>query len=463
MSLTEALRAGAPQAFGALYDEYAGALYAYCHVMVGDEAPDALRDAFVTVARDPDAAPADDAGLPVWLHSLARAECVRRGALVRGVVTTRSADPLRHVLALLTPAHREILALSNALDPEQTAQVLGVDQDTADTLVREAQQRLEEAAASVGGQDAPGSAMLAPLSGEALRRLVTLGHEPPARQREWVLSAAAGGALGGASVFDTDGTPLPPDAFAAQADDATHQFPSVSSEEPETAPLHRVEETSPDVRPDQPLPAAGLPVGLGAVAWESEEPDAEQPPPVHATHAKPRKPFTARRLLPVAILAACVVAAAGTALAWPNAHHANETGASVRQSAPPNPPPASDETSPTPQTATSGPSPTPTKTASPTSPTPSDDPTSATRPSSKKPSRTPVPAPPPPPTTRPKPHHTTTRSDAPGGRPSPHHPGRTCHGNSFRCTHPRPWHSAKRPRPRPGDRPGSTGSPATPA
>ena len=83
MSLTEALRAGAPQAYGALYDEYAGALYAYCHVMVGDEAGDALRDAFITVAGHPDAVPDDDAKLPVWLHSLARAECVRRGALVR--------------------------------------------------------------------------------------------------------------------------------------------------------------------------------------------------------------------------------------------------------------------------------------------------------------------------------------------------------------------------------------------
>ncbi|MEV0405732.1 hypothetical protein [Actinoallomurus sp. NPDC050550] len=67
MSLTEALRARAPQAFGALYDEYAEPLYAYCCVVVGAEAHHALRDAFITVARHPGAVPGEDAELPVWL------------------------------------------------------------------------------------------------------------------------------------------------------------------------------------------------------------------------------------------------------------------------------------------------------------------------------------------------------------------------------------------------------------
>ena len=82
VSLTEALRAGAPEAFGVLYDEHAEQLYAYCHVMVGDEAADAVRDAFIAVARHPGRCPLRR-DLPDWLHALARSECVRRGALVR--------------------------------------------------------------------------------------------------------------------------------------------------------------------------------------------------------------------------------------------------------------------------------------------------------------------------------------------------------------------------------------------
>jgi DNA-directed RNA polymerase specialized sigma24 family protein len=503
VSLTDALRAGAPQAFGALYDEYAGALYAYCHVMVGDEAGDALRDVFVMVARHPDAAPGDDAELPVWLHSLARAECVRRGALVRGVVTTRSADPLRHALALLSPEHREVLALSNALDPKETAQVLGVARDTAETLVREAQRRLEQAAASVGGQETQDSAMLASLNGEALHRLVTLGHEPSGGQREWVLSscAAAGRAHNGAAVFDADGTPLPQDALSAQADDATHQFPRISPDEPPTAPLRQVDGISAGTRPDQSGPgesgpgesgpaelglAEGVPVGFGSVGWESmgagsaEDPNAntgEQPPRAGGTHAKQRKPFLSRRFLPVVGLVACVAAATGTALAWPTSHHANETSSLVRQSVRPSrsaqPTPSGDQASPPPQAATSSPSasptPTPTRTAaaptaaprpSSTAPAEGSDsatptpPTEPTPPAQPTPPAEPTPPTthPSPPTTRPKPHHTPSPGDEPadGHRTiGPRRPDRACHGTpgrASRCARPHPWRSVVRPR-----------------
>jgi DNA-directed RNA polymerase specialized sigma24 family protein len=490
VSLTEALRAGSPHALGALYDEYAGALYAYCHVMVGDEAGDALRDAFVAVARDPGAAPGDDAELPVWLHSLTRAECVRRGALERGVVTVQSADPLRHVLGLLRPHDREVLALSNALDPAETAQVLGVRRDTAETLVREAQSRLEQAAASVRGRETQDSVMLASLGGEALHRLVTVGHEPSAQQREWVLSAcaAAGRAPGGGAVFDTDGTPLPQDAFSAQADEATHQFPAVSSGEPATAPLRRVEGISAAVPPNQPAPAglaspettspeAGLAeAGLAEAAparWESADwesaawesagwesagsgPDGdagEQPPAARATHAKPRRPL-GRRLVPVVVLAACAAAAAGTAVAWPNSHDATRTGASVRQSAPPSrtagSAPARDQTSTPPLMIRSGASPTPTgaaaepPAAAPSDSAPAEEPSSATPPRKPvrparpaRPTRHPHPA-----TTWPRPHHTAAPGDG-HGTTGPHRPGRTCHGTSGqapRCTRPHPWH-----------------------
>jgi DNA-directed RNA polymerase specialized sigma24 family protein len=469
VSLTDAVRANAPQAFGALYDEYAGGLYAYCHVMVGDEAGDALRDVFVTIARHPDAAPDDDARLPPWLYSLARAECVRRGALARGVVTTRAADPLRHALALLSPQHREALALSNALDPEQTAEVLGVAPDTAETLVREAQRRLEQAAASVGGRETQDSALLTSLSGEALRRLVTLGHEPSAGHRSWVLSscAAAGRTPGEAAVFDVDGTPLPPDAFSAQADDATHQFPMISTEEPPTAPLRQVGGVSAGARPDQPgsaeLGLAGpVPAGSGSAGGEfmgassAEDPDiraplarlaasaykepgiaGEPPPRVRGTHAKQSRPFPRRRLLTVVGLVACVAAVTGTALAWPASHRANEAGSLVRQSVPPSrsaePAPPADQASPPPRPATSTPgaSPTPTPTHTAAAPrwsktTPDKD--SATPAAPPEPAPTAEPTPRRPPTTRPKPHHTP----------------RACHGTpgrAYRCVRPHPWHS----------------------
>ena len=145
MSLTEALRAGAPEACGALYDEHAERLYAYCHVMVGDEAAEAVRDAFISVARHPGTTPSDDAALPAWLHALARAECVRRGALVRKVAVAPSADPLRRALARLRPEHREVLALSLTLEPHEIARVIGVATDTAETLVRVSRRRLEQA------------------------------------------------------------------------------------------------------------------------------------------------------------------------------------------------------------------------------------------------------------------------------------------------------------------------------
>jgi DNA-directed RNA polymerase specialized sigma24 family protein len=509
VSLTEALQAGAPQAFGALYDEYAGALYAYCQVMVGGEAGDALRDAFITVARHPGAAPGDDAELQVWLHSLTRAECVRRGALVRSVVTTKSTDPLRRALALLSPEHREVLALSNALDPEETAQVLGVARDTAETLVREAQRRLEQAAASVGSRKTQDSAMLASLSQEALHRLVTLGYEPPIGQREWVLSscAAAGRAPDGAAGFDAGGTPFPLDAFSAQADDATHQFPKISPDESATAPLRQVDGISAGARPDQSWPdeswpaessflesafaesafpepglAGAAPAGLGSVGWESvgaglaEGPNAntgEQPPLARGTHAKRRKPFLSRWLLPVVGLL-CVAAATGAALAWPGSHLANGTSTLVRQSVRPSrsaqPTPSGGQTSPPPQAATSNPgvSPTPTGTAAaptaaappsstapadgsgsaaptpPTEPTPTAQPTPPTEPTPTA-QPTPPTTPPGPPTTRPKPDHTAAPGDAPAdghrtiGRRGPGWACRGIPGRASRCAWPRPW------------------------
>ncbi|GLY72977.1 RNA polymerase sigma factor [Actinoallomurus iriomotensis] len=286
MSLTEALRTGAPDAFGALYDEYAGPLYAYCHVMVGDEAADAVRDTFIAVARHPGEAPSDDGALPVWLHALARSECVRRGALVRRPVSAPATDPLRRALTVLRPEHREALALSTVLAPEEVARVVGVARDTAEMLVRASQRRLEQAAASVGGREAHDAAMLASLSGEALHRLVTRGYEPPPRQRERVLSscAAAERAADGALLFDAEGMPVPLDGLFHDAEEPTRPFARVPAEEP-AGPEPQVVRVS-----------------------RAEARDG----------AKPRR----RRdgLVEVAGLAACVAAATGVLVLWPSPH-----------------------------------------------------------------------------------------------------------------------------------------------
>jgi DNA-directed RNA polymerase specialized sigma24 family protein len=312
VSLTEALRAGAPDVFGVLYDEHAERLYAYCHIMVGDEAADAVRDAFIAAARHPGTAPDDDA-LPVWLYALARAECVRRGALVRKPAMPPSADPLRRALARLRPEHREALALSTALEPDEIARVVGVAADTAEMLVRVSQRRLEQAAASVlGARSVPDEAMLAALSGGNLHQLVMRGYEVPPRQRERVLfsCAAAERAADGALLFDQDGMPIPLDALFGTAEDPTHPFAKVADIADE---------------PTGPMRQAGTSSSESAVASVSSvfEPRRKaREGGGHAGHARPKKePFLSRRrdgLVEVAGLAACVAAATSVLALWPS-------------------------------------------------------------------------------------------------------------------------------------------------
>ncbi|MEV5747822.1 hypothetical protein AB0L00_08380 [Actinoallomurus sp. NPDC052308] len=433
MSLTEALRTGAPRAFGALYDEYGEALYAYCYVMVGVEAGDALHDVFVAVAGDPGAVPEDDARLPVWLHSLARAQCVRRGALLRGVATTTSTDPLRRALALLSPGDREVLALTNALDPEQTAQVLGVTRNAAETLAWDAQQHLEEAAASVRGEETRNSAMLAPLSGEALHRLVTLGYEPPAGQRDRILaSCAAAAPATPATGFDAGAAP-PLDGSPTSADDATRQIPAISPDQAATAPLGQVGGTSADARPDQPVPgdsepgpSEAEPAGSESAAWAAldaawaEDANATTggQPPARGTHAKPKRSSGGGRLLPVVALVACVAAATGTAFALTGSHGTHDTGAAVHQSARPSPstqPPSSgDPTAPSPKAVTSHPSKSPTPTRTGTAPTTAT-PRRTTTPAGGSKSSTPTSSTKAPPTTEP----TSSSASTPTAKPTP--------------------------------------------
>jgi DNA-directed RNA polymerase specialized sigma24 family protein len=301
VSLTEALRASAPEAYGLLYDEYADRLYAYGHIMVGDEATDVVRDAFIAVARHPGTAPADDAGLPVWLFALTRSECVRRGALTHKAAAAPSADPMRRTLTRLRPEHREVLALSRTLEVPEIARVIGVAGDTAEMLLRVSRRRLEQAAASVLGT-ARDEAMLAALAAGKLDGLLAREYAPPPRERDRVLfsCAAAERAADGALLFDRDGMPIPVDALFGTAEDVTHPFAAVS-EEPATAPR----------RPVDPDPDG--------------EPQVRRVRP-RTDHARPRQKkesFISRRrdgLVEVAGLAACVAAATGALALWPSPH-----------------------------------------------------------------------------------------------------------------------------------------------
>jgi DNA-directed RNA polymerase specialized sigma24 family protein len=421
VSLTEALRGGAPEAFGLLYDEYSGRLYAYGHIMVGDEAADVVRDAFIAAARHPGTAPADDAALPVWLYALARSECVRRGAFVHKPAVAPSvapsADPLRRTLARLRPEHREVLALSATLETPEIARVIGVAADTAEMLLRVSRRRLEQAAASVLGtvRDEP---MPAALGEGSLHKLLTREYAPPPRQRERVLfsCAAAGRAPDGALLFDQDGMPIPLDSLFGTAEDATHPFTAVR-EKPSTGPLRPVD-------PD--------PLTEGVRQVRRVRPSAD--------HARPRpkkESFLSRRrdgFVEVAGLAACVVAATGALALWPSPHDnggaSNMDGTSLlihrsaaaSRSAEPVPSVPGTSSTPPPQAATSkpgaSPSPSPSKsTAAPTppattaperpAPPPADGP-----PDSAHPTPTPTWSSP---TTTPAPTPAPTPSDSPTG------------------------------------------------
>lgn len=228
MSLAEALRARAPEAFGLLYDRYGPRLYAYCHAVVGDEAGDAVRDAFAAAARQ-SAPPADD-GLPVWLYALARAECARRETPAAPVAVGSPPPALRRALGRLRRDHREVLALDAALEPTQVAEVLGVARDTAAQLTRLARRRLEEAAVAVlSGRPGPDGDLPAALGQGRVHTLVaTAAPEPPAALRERVLAActAAAGTTG-LLLFGDDGLPIRLDALSGPAEEATRPHPAV--------------------------------------------------------------------------------------------------------------------------------------------------------------------------------------------------------------------------------------------
>jgi DNA-directed RNA polymerase specialized sigma24 family protein len=433
VALTEALRERAPEAFGALYDEHAGQLYAYCHLMVGDEAADAVCDAFVAIARHPDSVPADEDTLPAWLHALARAECVRRGALVRTPATTApwSSNPVWRALAGLSPEDREVLVLATALVPEEIAVVLGVPWDTAETLVQVARRRLEHAPSSEGGPEAQ---VRHPLDEVTLRRMLTSLYEPPERERERTLSSCAAAEYepGGTLAFDADGMPVMPDAPSENADEPAHTPTEDPRGDADTGPPPSWEDSPEPRATDDEEPA---PVTRDGRAEGRRESTASRPG---------RRPAVARArriegLLQVLGLAALVLVAVGVMAVRADrsggssgeggtglpVHRKATASPSVRPAAPALPP----RTVPSPLPATAPPNAAPADTGTPVPPGGSDPAYPIPPPS--------YPAPPAPPShSRPPEHHPTspadpaptpTPSDSPTGKgsrsPAPHPSG----------------------------------------
>ncbi|MCW2946135.1 MAG: polymerase, sigma-24 subunit, subfamily [Actinoallomurus sp.] len=299
MSLTEALRAGAPEVFGRLYDEHAGRLYAYCRTMVGDEASDAVRDAFISAARHPGTV-RDDEALPVWLYALARTECVRRGALLRNAPAGPADEPIPRALARLRPEHREVLALSATLETGDVARVIGLAPDTAELLTRMARRRLEQAAVSVlGSPAARDDEMLTALGRGSLHKLVARGPEPPPRLRERVLAACAAAerAVDGALLFGQDGMPIPLDGLFGPANEITRPLRKTGAGD-----------------------LASLPHGGNGVAVAPPKEDGVL---VARSRRKKKEPFLTRRrggLVEMLGLAACVAVAASVFALWPKPH-----------------------------------------------------------------------------------------------------------------------------------------------
>lgn len=124
-----------------LYDAHSPRLYAYCWSLIGDEAPEAVKDTFMAAARL--GPPRGDEVL--WLYALARSACMRRGALGGTHSDARHPDPLRRAAARLRSDHREVLLLSAGvwLEAPDIARLLGLAPDTVRQLIQAARARLE--------------------------------------------------------------------------------------------------------------------------------------------------------------------------------------------------------------------------------------------------------------------------------------------------------------------------------
>ncbi|NUS01734.1 MAG: sigma-70 family RNA polymerase sigma factor, partial [Nonomuraea sp.] len=162
--LADALRRADTDAPAKLYDSYGERLYDYAFSLIGDReaAADAVHDALVTaqgcVARLKEAT-----RLRAWLYALARfqvrARMAHRNTPVEGVPLEQPAEPadaeltdlVHETLAELSRNEREIVELSlrHGLTPGEVASVLGLTSRQASTRLGRARDTLENAAAAV--------------------------------------------------------------------------------------------------------------------------------------------------------------------------------------------------------------------------------------------------------------------------------------------------------------------------
>ncbi|NUO97416.1 MAG: sigma-70 family RNA polymerase sigma factor, partial [Nonomuraea sp.] len=162
--LADALRRADTDASAKLYDSYGERLYDYALSLIGEReaAADAVHDALVTaqgcVAR------LKEAGrLRAWLYALTRfqvrARMAHRNTPVEGVPLEQPAEPadaeltdlVHETLAELSRNEREIVELSlrHGLTPGEVASVLGLTSRQASTRLGRARDTLENAAAAV--------------------------------------------------------------------------------------------------------------------------------------------------------------------------------------------------------------------------------------------------------------------------------------------------------------------------
>lgn len=132
-ALVEAVRAGDPFAFAALYDRYKGPVYGYCARMLLDReaAQDAVQETFAR-AFEHRARLVASASFKAWIFTIARNQCLnllRRSGRETGftadapepvspgatpfaaLLRSEQADLLARALAALSPASREVVVL----------------------------------------------------------------------------------------------------------------------------------------------------------------------------------------------------------------------------------------------------------------------------------------------------------------------------------------------------------------
>jgi DNA-directed RNA polymerase specialized sigma24 family protein len=249
-----------------LYDAHAARLYAYCWSLVGDDAPEALKDTFAAAGRLGD--PRGDTLL--WLYALARTACLRRGGHDPAFGRAHDPDPLRRAAGRLRASHREALVLSAGdwLDAPDIARLLGVAIDTVRQLIQTAGAQLERAV------------------------LDALMHEPMSARHDDVIAAFEKGRL--------------PELLARRA---PAQPPALLRAEilpyagPPVTPARPLPDTTPGTAP---LPATSPQMPLVVIGAQRTATTA---------HSAGRR---SRRIARTAGLAAAAAAAAGLFAAWPS-------------------------------------------------------------------------------------------------------------------------------------------------